>query len=275
MSRAPDYVKKHYRPLLQKTLQNALSRVIGEQFPRIGGARIRGLCAQMILEVIDTHVRPATHLRHGQTLWMGIAVDDPPRKYRTTADTHLVPVVLDLSTPQDVQDRIDRVPVALRLRQKAVRLCEQAYKQGALLSNCDLAELLDRNDSLVAHQLSLHERQTGRLVPRRATLHDVGTGLTHKRIICIKRYAQGKSAQDVARETYHSLEAVDRYLGQFDRVRHCRGQGMSPQKIAFVLNCGPALVEQYLAIDDELNARRRQPKQRRHMRHRPKERGRS
>ena len=61
---------------------------------------------------------------------MGIAVDDPPRKYRMTADTHLVPVVLDLSTPEDIQARIDRVPVALRLRKKAVRLCEQAHWQG-------------------------------------------------------------------------------------------------------------------------------------------------
>ena len=91
-----------------------------------------------------------------------------------------------------------------------------------------------------------------RLVPRRATLHDVGTGLTHKRIICWKRYAEGKSAEEVARETYHSLEAVDRYLGQFDRVRHCRRQGFSPQKTAYTLNCSVALVQEYLAIDEEL-----------------------
>lgn len=255
MSRQPDYVRKHYAPLLQKTLQNALSQVIGVQFPRIGGPRIRALCAQMILDVVNAHVRPTEYLRHGQVLWLGIATDDPPRQYRRTADTRLVPVVLDLSTPEDVQARLDRKPAHERLGIKAVRLCTQAYEQGALLSNCDLAELMDRHDSAIAQVLSTHETRTGQLVPRRATLHDVGTGLTHKRIICWKRYAEGKSADIVAKETYHSLEAVDRYLGQFDRVRHCRREGMSPEKTAYTLNCSVALVNEYLAIDQELEGR--------------------
>ena len=105
MSRKPDYVRKHYGPLLQKTLQNAVSHVIGEQFPRIGGLRIRELCARMILDVVDAHVRPTEHLRHGQALWLGIATDDRPRRHQRTADTKLVPVALDLSTPEDIHAR--------------------------------------------------------------------------------------------------------------------------------------------------------------------------
>ena len=252
MSRKPDYLHKHYAPLLQKTLQNAVSHVIGEQFPRIGGPRIRALCAEMILDVISTHVRSTEHVRHGQMLWMGIATDDPPRRYRCTADTRLVPVVLDLSATEDIQSRLDRRSSAERLLMKVVRLCEQAHQQGALLSNCDLAELVGRSDSAIARMLTAHEAKTGRVVPRRATLHDVGTGLTHKRIICWKRYAEGKPADIVAKETHHSLEAVDRYLGQFDRVRHCRLQGLSPEKTSFALNCGVALVNEYLMIDREL-----------------------
>ncbi len=254
MSGKPDYIRKHYGPLLQKTLQNAVSHVIGEQFPRIGGPRIRALCAEMILDVVSANIRPTEHLRHGQVLWLGIATDDPPRMYRSTADTRLVPVVLDLSTSEDVQSRLNRKPHKDRLLRKVVRLCEQAHQQGALLSNCDLAELLGRCDSAIAQVLHAHEKETGRLVPRRATLHDVGTGLTHKRIICWKRYAEGKAADIVAKETYHSLEAVDRYLGQFDRVRHCRWQGLSPEKTAFAVGCGVTLVNEYLALDRELEA---------------------
>lgn len=256
MSREPDYVRKHFAPLLQKTLQNAVAHVIAEQFPRIGGPRIRELCAQMILEVINAHVRPAEHIRHGQVLWLGIATDDPPRRRQRTADTKLVPVALDLSTPEDIHARLDRKRSPERLRIKAVRLCEQAHRQGALLSSSDLSELLSHTDSMISSVLVEHEKQTGRLVPRRATLHDVGTGLTHKRIICWKRYAEGKPADMIAKETYHSLEAVDRYLGQFDRVRHCRQEGMSPEKTAFTLNCSVALVNEYLAIDRELEGRK-------------------
>jgi len=252
MSRVPDYVRKKYAPLLDRTLQNALAHAIGEQFPRIGGPRIRELCAEMLLEVVAAHVRPREHLRHGQALWVGVSVNDPPHRQQRIVDTDLVPVVLDLSTPEDVQARIDRVSAMERLRRKAVRLCEQAHQQGALLSNCDLSELLATCPQTVCHILVEHERRTKQLVPRRATLHDVGTGLTHKRIICWKRYAEGKSPDLVAKETYHSLEAVDRYLGQFDRVRHCRQQGLSVEETAFTLNCGRSLVREYLAIDREL-----------------------
>jgi hypothetical protein len=180
---------------------------------------------------------------------------DLPARERI-ADVELVPVLLDLSTAEDVQRRIDRLPAPQRLLQKALRLCAQAYQQRGLLSNCDLAELLQAPDSRIAGLLAQHERDTQTVVPRRATLHDVGTGLTHKRIICWKRYAEGKEPHVVARETYHSLEAVDRYLGQYDRVRHCRLQGLTPEQTAHALGCGLPLVKEYLAIDDLLEKRR-------------------
>ena len=47
---------------------------------------------------------------------------------------------------------------------------------------------------ITALLLAEHERTTHTVVPRRATLHDVGTGLTHKRIICWKREDSGDSS---------------------------------------------------------------------------------
>ena len=251
----PDYIRKKYGPLQAKTLRNALARVIREQFPRIGGPRIRGLCADMIAEVLASHLRLREHVQHGQVVWMAVRVNARPRRHQRIADTPLVPVILELSTVADVEDRLKRAGRAERLGHKAVRLCQQAHEQGGLLSNCDLAELLNRSDAEIAHVLTDHEKQTGQLVPRRATLHDVGTGLTHKRIICWKRYAEGKTADVVARETYHDLESVDRYLGQFDRVRHCRQEGLTPEQTAYTLNCSVRLVKEYLAIDEELGKR--------------------
>jgi len=259
MSSQPDFLRKKFGPLREKTLRNALAHRIVKEFPRIGGPRICQLCADMILEVISKHMRPKDHLVHGQTLWMAVSVHNPPAHRQRIADTELVPVLLDLSTAEDAQRRIERLPAPQRLLCKALRLCEQAYQQGGLLSNCDLAELLNTHDSRIARVLAQHERATNTLVPRRATLHDVGTGLTHKRIICWKRYAEGKEPHVVARETYHSLEAVDRYLGQYDRVRHCRIQGLTPEQTAHVLGCSLALVQEYLVIDDLLEKRRAGP----------------
>jgi DNA-binding CsgD family transcriptional regulator len=255
MGGKPDYIRKKFAPLQDKTLKNALAHRIGKEFPRIGGPRILQLCAEMVLEVVKDHIRPKDHVTHGQVLWMGISVDDPPAYKKKIANTDLIPLVLDITTAEDIQARLMRKSTNQRLLKKVIRLCKQAYLQGALLSNCDLAELINVREETVARLLAAYERESGEVIPRRATLHDVGSGMTHKRIICWKRYSEGKSPEIIARETYHSLESVDRYLGQYDRVRHCRQQNMSPQEIAYMLNCSLSLVEEYLDIDRELGGK--------------------
>ena len=175
MSSRPDFIRKKFGPLRGKTLRNALAHRIAEDFPRIGGPRICQLCADMILEVVVKHMRPHDHVRHGQVLWMAVSVKDPPRRRQRLVDTELVPVLIDLSTAEDVQLRIDRLPAPQRLLHKALRLCRQAHEQGGLLSNCDLAELLRTDASRIGVLLADHERTTSTIVPRRASLHDVGS----------------------------------------------------------------------------------------------------
>jgi hypothetical protein len=250
MSKQPDPVRTSFGPLCEKTLRNALAHRIVKEFPRIGGPRICLLCADMILEVVSKHQRSKDHLVHGQVLWIAVRVDNPPVRHQRIADTDLIPVLLDVSTAEDVHFRIDRLPAGQRLLRKAIRLCEQAHQQGGLLSNCDLAEMLSTDSSRIGKLLCEHERTTKTIVPRRANLHDVGRGLTHKRIICWKRYAEGKEPHIVARETYHSLDAVDHYLSQYDRVRHCRLEGLTPEQTAHALGCGVPQVQEYLSIDD-------------------------
>jgi len=67
------------------------------------------------------------------------------------------------------------------------------------LSNCDLAELLETRDERISQVVCNNERQHRTIVPRRAMLHDVGRGMTHKRIICHKRYTQGEPPDIVVR----------------------------------------------------------------------------
>ena len=49
MSSKPDFIRKKFGPLREKTLRNALAHRIVKEFPRIGGPRICQLCADMIL----------------------------------------------------------------------------------------------------------------------------------------------------------------------------------------------------------------------------------
>ncbi len=247
-----DRLKAGLQPLLSKTLENALAHRIAVEFPRIGGPRICKLCAEMIMEVVNNHIRSRDYIDHGQIVWTAVGIDNTPGRYKKIADTNLVTVVLDASTPDDIQARIGRAPTSQWRLHKAIRMCRQAYEQGGVLTNYDLSEILNLGDSAIGQLLAKHERQTKMLIPRRGTVHDAGGGLSHKWIICRKRYLEGKSPDQIARETYHSIEAVDRYLGQFDRVRHCQHQGLSMIETAHILSCSLSLVEVYRQIDKEL-----------------------
>lgn len=253
MSGKPDYIKKKYGPLKDKNMINALAHCIKKEFPRMGGPRIIKLCAELVLGVVNAHLRPLEYVKHGEALWLAVSVDDPPTRGKRIADTDLVPVVLTLNTPEDIDRIIARRSPAEKLEHIIVRLCKQAYEQGALLSNCDLSVILNISDSRVSQTLTNYERWTGKVVPRRATTHDVGTGLTHKRIICRKKYMEGKTSKEIAREVYHSMEAVDRYLEQYKRVKYCKTQNMTPEETAFALNCSISLVNEYLKIYRELD----------------------
>jgi len=253
MNKRVDPIAGAFSPQLRRTLAAALAQQIAAEFPRIGGTRMVGLCVDLVLEVIDHHQYRKDTLQHGQVLWRAIPLDDPPSPRRPISAIQLKTVVLDLSLPADIEARIARKPAGERRLAKAIRLCEQAFQQGALLANSDLAELLTCADSWIATLISQYERTHQCVVPRRATLHDVGTGITHKRLICQKRWLEGKEPNEIVRETNHSLEAVDRYLSMFDRVRLCQRQGWSPQTTAVVLNCTPRLVREYVKILAELS----------------------
>jgi hypothetical protein len=255
MGNQSDRLTAGIRPILDKTLENAVAWRIAKEFPRIGGPRICQLCAQMVLEVIHNHVRAKDSVRHGQVVWAAVSKDHRPGRYQRIAETDLVSVVLDVSTAEDIHAKIDRVPDQQRKLTRALRLCRQAYEQGGLLTCFDLSEIMGFSDSNIAVLLARYERENKTLVPRRGTLQDAGGGLSHKAIICYKRYVEGKSPEQIAQETYHSLTAVDRYLGQFDRVRHCRQQGLSPMETAHILNCTLRLVEAYLQLDRELEGK--------------------
>lgn len=204
------------------------------------------------------HIVASERIGHGQILWSAIDVNDPPHRKQTAADTRMTPVILNLFHPDELTAIMDRSQTWTEIRRmRMVRLCNEAHTQGGLLSGVDLSLLLGAPDSTIGTTLAQHEKQTNTVIPRRATVHDMGSGVTHKRIICRKRFLEGKDPQQVARETHHTLEAVDRYLGQYDRVRHCRQQGMSSVQTAHLLSCSERLVREYLEIDDQINEARK------------------
>jgi hypothetical protein len=92
-------------------------------------------------------------------------------------------------------------------------MLHEADKQGGTLAETDLPLILSCSNMTIYKNITEYERENNVVLPRRGTVHDLGRSRTHKRIICKKSLRDKKATPDIARETYHSPNAVDRYLG--------------------------------------------------------------
>ena len=117
-----------------------------------------------------------------------------------------------------------------------------------------MAILFHHSSSRVAELIRTYEAETGEIVPRRGTAHDMGRTLSHKKIICRKAYREGKPPHVIARETDHSPEAVDHYLVNLSRVYFAVVQrGMTLAEAAFATQLPVGIVQQYVRLIEELD----------------------
>lgn len=237
-----------YDTSARKTFKSAVCHLLHTEFPGIFGPTISRLFADKIDELYDRFHPPRSRLTAGQVLWTGVAIDDPPTRNKRIEDTRLVPVVLDLVTAQDIDKaKVPRARTQTRLA-KINRLFRQAHEQGAVLGHADVSLLLDISINRLSAYVINHERKTGESIPRRGTVHDLGRSVTHKAIICYKSLVENKPTSQVARETFHSPEDVERYVQCFRRIQLCRDKGLSLEDTAQATGHSPSLVQEYLDL---------------------------
>ncbi len=114
---------------------------------------------------------------------------------------------------------------------RMVRWCEEAYDQRALLTQLDLAVLLNVCDAVVSNYVNEYQRASGRILPTRGNIHDMSGAITHKREI-ITLYLQGCLTPTIARKTRHSKDAVDRYIRDYEAVKLVRTATADIDKIS-------------------------------------------
>jgi hypothetical protein len=247
-----DYREAHYRPQAAKTLRQALIRFIQREFPRLGGPWVIELFVDKLLELVDTYRIERGRLKPGQTVWQAVAVDERPSCRKPMTETRQVPVVTTIANQQDIADLRRGVKRTRVLQRALVRAANDAYAQGGVLTCTDLAMLFHHGFGRVSALIRDYEAETGEIVPRRGNIHDMGPTVSHKWIICRKAYLEGKFTPTIARETFHSPEAVDNYILGLARVYFATAQqGMTPQEAAFALQQSLYLVEEYVEMIKE------------------------
>jgi hypothetical protein len=208
------------QPQQFKSFPGALNAFLSNECPQLGGQRTRQVLVQAIVEMIERFYPPSTHLRPGQTPWVTVDKDAKGSYGKHMSQTRLTSVVLDLIPATEATERKDGKKLREIKKDAVAGLFTQAYEQGGCLTNVETALLLLKMlPSTVSKYTREWERENDTLLPRRGPIHDMGPTLTHKKEIIERLFLQGKSVEQVMRETYHSAEAITLYIVAFKQVR--------------------------------------------------------
>jgi hypothetical protein len=192
-------------------------------------------------------------LRPGQTVWFAVAKSDRPKDHQPLTQTRLVPVVLTLVDPADIQRLMKGTSRVLVTQEIIARIHGEADEQGGVLAQTDTALLLAYHDTTISKHIRAYEERTSQVIPRRGTVHDLGPSVTHKASIARKALLERKSTSQTASTTNHTPKSVDRYLLDLTRCYVClKRAGQSVEQTAFTTGLSLNLVREYAALIDEL-----------------------
>jgi hypothetical protein len=235
---------KQYHSARARFIGPLLGRLLDQEFPKLLGPVLRNRLVEEIVTLIESVMIPKDHVAPGQMVWC--AVDK-----QTRADSpklRLVPVVLTFVDEQDCLKLSQGTPMKEIASNAIARIMREAYAQGALLSMRDIELLNWRVQGNLRYARQRYEKKNKIVLPHTGTLHDMGSCLTHKDVIVRKVIIEKKSPQVAARETNHSLRAVERYLNDFRRVLHCYEKEQSVDFIVGATAIAKHVVLQYIEI---------------------------
>jgi hypothetical protein len=213
---------KKYRRLKDKSLeQHLLYRFLNNYGYDKGEITAKAIIKD-ILKVVELYFLVAnndkdiSHTQYGELVWMAVPVDEFPQRGKSIAKTRLKPIVLSFLTDDDISHIAHGFNSTSLRKKRLQRFVDQAFDQGALLTQLDLAALLGVCDAVVSKYVC-EIQESGKLLPTRGNIHDLSGAITHKREI-ITLYLQGYLTPDIAMKTNHSKEAVDRYIKDYHKV---------------------------------------------------------
>lgn len=244
---------KKFRRLKDKSLEQLLLHRFLNNYGYDRGEITALAIINDILGLIDDYFLVSSidndlhHINYGQLVWMAVPVDEFPGRSKPIAETRLKPVVLSFINDQDIAHISHGFDSKSLRKNRLTRWVDQAFDQGALLTQLDLAILLGVTDAVVSQYVQEIQSQ-GHLLPTRGNIHDLSGAITHKREI-ITLYLQGYLTPDIALKTNHSKEAVDRYIKDYHRVEILWNHDIKdPDKIANLARLSKRVVMQYIDL---------------------------
>jgi len=242
--------KQIYGPLQAKTLENSLILHLIENYgynskPKIAEAMIRD-----ILSICDSFRMDSSSLEVGQILWPAVLVSEKHGNGKTLARTRTKNVILSVVSDQDIKDYSEGLKTKDIFAKRIARIASEAYSQGALLAQSDIALIFNITQARVSQLVTEYQNQTEKMLPLRGVVQDIGRSITHK-VKIIKMHVSNYSTKDIARSTSHAPSSVDRYIRDFQRIKMLYVKGMALAEIAYITSLSENLVSEYIKIVKE------------------------
>jgi len=138
----------------------------------------------------------------GQMIWRAIDESEPPGKPLRECRFKRIRLTM-LSIDEDLEV-LKNYGHSAKRGQQILRITQEAVDQGALLTQEDLAMLLDCDVKTIRTDIKRYRQKHGVVIPTRGNKKDIGPGLTH-RDRAVELFIQGKDAVAIARDLNHSL----------------------------------------------------------------------
>jgi len=192
-----------------------------------------------VLDFIDSNYHDKQ--QNGQIIYQAVAKEEPAGKPLNKC--RLVSVKLSLFQREDLAI-LKREGLRTLRRYRIRRLCREALKQGALLTQEDLAVLLSSSVRTIRSDIA--ELKHDGMVPTRGYYRDIGRGPSHK-VKIVELWLAGHEYSEIMLKTGHSPESIQNYLENFKRVVHLQDK-MTMAEIRQVTGLSERLIADYLEI---------------------------
>ena len=167
-------------------------------------------------------------------------------------DTPQVGVVLDLITEEELAELEAGQEYKVVRQQRMARLLRQAYAQGGVLAQSDLAAIMLWSTSVAYTDLAAYGEANECILPYRGSVQDLGATVTHK-VEVIRLLEAGFLEPEICKrlDIPHDLRQVENYAQTYKNVLKLLERGCSPEEVASILSVGQRLINSYLEIVQE------------------------
>lgn len=230
---------KDYISTIKKTLEQQLYSDFREDynFPK---AVCRSL-VDMFSQYSDLYF--SSQRKEGQIVYHATSITTPVGT--PTEEMKLVPVKLTIYSHEDISIASEKSQNELLLH-RIGRIANEAYNQGALLTQSDIAIILGESTRTIGRYIQSLELR-GINIPTRGKLKDIGPGISHKTQI-VELYLKGDEYTDIERKTKHTGESIMRYIKDFSRVLYFKEDNYSVNDIRILTGLSNKIIGQYLEL---------------------------